>query len=461
MFFNFGGGMPGGGHGHGGHSHGGGRGGPSAEVDNKKFYDMLEVEQSADATEIKKAFRKAALKHHPDRGGDPEKFKDVNKAYEVLSDPEKRALYDEGGEEGLENGGGGGGPGGMDIFDMFGGGMFGGGGGGGRGRGGKKKGEDVVFPLKITLEDLYNGTSKKLRLTKSVICGPCKGKGGKDGKDAVCTGCRGQGVKMVMRQVGPGMIAQQPMKCPQCNGRGSSIAEADKCTSCLGERTTKEKSTLEVFVTKGMTHGERVTFKGEADETPDQLPGDVVVVLQMVEHPVYRRDGNQLFVKKTISLIEALTGFEFMLTHLDGRVLKVKSEVNGIVKPGMVKSIKDEGMPYKNNPYSRGNLYVEFDVTFPTRAELNEQAVRSLSAVLPRPTKEEPRKSVPPPNTPAGTTVDLLDFYEVDLVDVDMKEEQRRSAQRDAEDHAHGESYDDEEEEGHGHGRPQAGCQQQ
>ena len=382
----------------------------------------------------------------------------VIRAYEVLSDPEKRSLYDEGGEEAVENGGAGGGSGGMDIFDMFGGGMFGG--GGGR-RGGKKKGEDVIFPLKVTLEDLYNGTSKKLRLTKSVICSGCKGKGGKDGKDAVCGGCKGQGVRMVMRQVGPGMIAQQPMKCPQCQGRGSNIADADKCVQCEGERTTKEKSTLEVFIVKGASHGERITFKGEADETPDQLPGDVVVVLQQAEHPVFRREGHQLFVKKTISLIEALTGFEFHITHLDGRVLKVKSEPNSVIKPGMVKSIPGEGMPKKSNAYDKGALYVEFDVTFPTRAQLDEQAIRSLSAVLPRPAKEEPRKSVPPPNTPADQHVDLQDFYEVELVDVNMDEERRRSAEREAEDRHHGESYDDDDEDHHHHGRPQAGCQQQ
>lgn len=267
---------------------------------------------------------------------------------------------------------------------------------------------------------------------------------------------------MAMRQIGPGMIQQVPMKCPQCQGRGSNISEADKCTGCHGERVTKQQKTLEVFVTKGMRNGERITFKGEGDQEPDTIPGDVVVVLQMAEHPTFRREGNQLFVKRTLTLIEALTGFSFEITHLDGRVLRVKSD-GTTVKPGDIKMLKEEGMPMASNPYVRGNMFVEFDVTFPTKAQLDEKAVRALSAVLPRPTKSEPRKSVPPPTSTGGAgtaTDDLQDFYEVELVDCDMKEERRRAAQQEAEQQS--ESYDDDEDHHHGHGgRAQAGCQQQ
>lgn len=193
------------------------------------------MSKEAAPEEIKKAFRKAALQHHPDRGGNADKFKEINKAYEVLSDPQKRALYDEGGEEALTEGGGGG-PGGMDIFDLFGGGF----GGGGRRGPRVRRGEDVVFPLKVTLEDCYNGVAKKLRLTKNVICGDCNGKGGKGG-DITCKDCRGQGVKMVIRQVGPGMIQQLQQQCGACKGSGSTMKEADKCKTCKGDKTTKEK----------------------------------------------------------------------------------------------------------------------------------------------------------------------------------------------------------------------------
>ena len=260
--FNFGG-FPG----HGGHHHGGGGGGrgrPSrGEVDTNKFYEILGIDKSASEADIKKAFRKQALQHHPDKGGEPEKFKDITKAYEVLSNPEKKALYDEGGEEALDGGSGGGGGGGpMDIFDLF---NMGGGGGGGGGRGGgKRKGEDVIFPLKVSLDDLYNGTSKKLRLTKNILCTGCGGKGGS--KEATCRGCKGQGVRIVIRQLGPGMIQQMQTACTECSGTGSTMAEKDKCKKCKGEKTVKEKKTLEVFVNKGMKHGERIVFTGEADE---------------------------------------------------------------------------------------------------------------------------------------------------------------------------------------------------
>lgn len=156
---------------------------------------MLGVSKEVTVEEVKKSYRKLALKWHPDRNPNNReeaevKFKEISRAYEIISDPEKRQLYDQFGEEGLENGGGGGGGGGaMDIFDLFGGGMFGG--GGQRGPRGKQRGEDVVFPLKVTLEELYSGTTKKLRLTKNVICTTCAGKGGKG--ETTCKGCRGQG----------------------------------------------------------------------------------------------------------------------------------------------------------------------------------------------------------------------------------------------------------------------------
>lgn len=219
-----------------------------------------------------------------------------------------------------------------------------------------------------------------------------------------------------------------------------------------------------------MKHGERITFRGEADEAPNVITGDVVVVLQVAEHPVFRRDGPNLFVKRSITLIEALTGFSFLLTHLDGRVLKIASEPGMVVKPGQIKCVRDEGMPKANNPYERGSLYVEMDVVFPTPAQLDEKTVRALSAVLPRPAKQEDLKSTPPPKgdgsgelQPRSDHPNLLDVYEVSLTPVDMHAERRRNAEMERQE---SEEYEEDEEEGHGHGhahgrRPQAGCQQQ
>jgi DnaJ family protein A protein 2 len=166
-------------------------GGKKKDVDTTKYYDIIGVKKDATTDEIKKAFRRLALKAHPDKGGDPEKFKDISVAYEVLSDPEKRKLYDNYGEEGVRDGGGSGGMG--DIFDLFG--MRG---GGGQERGGPKKGKSVLHPVKATLEDLYNGKLTKVAVSRDRICPKCEGKGGKAGAVQTCTGCKGKGVRTIM-----------------------------------------------------------------------------------------------------------------------------------------------------------------------------------------------------------------------------------------------------------------------
>lgn len=450
--FAFGGGGPFGG---GGHSHG-----PRAprEVDNSKFYEILGVEKSANPSEIKKAFRKAAMTHHPDKGGDSEKFKEIQKAYEVLSNEEKRAIYDEHGEEGLEGGSGGGG-GGMDLFDILSGGMGGGRGGARR----QRKTEDVVFPLKVSLEDLYNGCNRKLRLTKNVLCKDCNGTGGKG--QSTCKDCRGNGVRVVIRQFGPGMIQQMQVPCEPCGATGSIIPEKSRCKKCKGSKTSKEKKTLEVFVGKGQSNGQKIVFNGEADEAPDCVPGDVVVVLQEQPHPVFRREKLNLFMKKTITLVEALCGFEFLVDHLDGRKLHVKCDGKQTVKPGQFKCIREEGLPeYKG--YGRGHLYIEFTVEFPKT--LPDNVRQLLTKVLPVPPKlnldEVKRKMEAQQKKVAMSEGDEGDdddgslpvghgtIVEAVMEDVDMNAE-RSSSQSSSSAHRH-EEYDEDDD----HGPRGAGC---
>nr|GMD07508.1 DnaJ protein homolog [Ipomoea batatas] len=228
--------------------------------DNTKYYEILGVPKEASQDDLKKAYRKAAIKNHPDKGGDPEQFKELAQAYEVLSDPEKREIYDQYGEEALKEGMGSGG--GMhdpfDIFQSFFGGSRFGGGGSSRGRR-QRRGEDAVHPLKVSLEDLYNGTSKKLSLSRNVLCVKCKGKGSKS--------------------------------ADECKGTGETINDKDRW------------KVLEVHVENGMQNGQKITFPGEADEAPDTVTGDIVFILQQKEHLKFKRKGDDLFFEHTLTLL--------------------------------------------------------------------------------------------------------------------------------------------------------------
>merc|ERR1719343_1588794 len=284
---------------------GGGRG-SSKPADTTKFYKLLEVDKGANDAEIKKAYRKLAVKHHPDKGGDPEKFKEITRAYEVLSDSEKRSKYDKFGEDGLDSDG----PGdASDIFDAF----FGGGGrGGGGGRKRRSKTKDVVQPLKVTLEQMYNGATKKMAITRQVI----------DKKRGVqeCSDCGGRGMKVEVIRMGP-MIQQMQSACGACGGQGKSFT------------TKQEREVLEVHIQKGSPDNHKVQFREMADEHPDADTGDVIFVLKQQEHSDFKRKGADLFIERKISLVEALCGFKMELTHLDGRKLLIKTSPGEIVKP--------------------------------------------------------------------------------------------------------------------------------
>jgi len=281
---------------------GGGRG--RKKADTQKYYDLLGVDKNATDSEIKKAYRKLAMKHHPDKGGDPDKFKEMTAAHTVLSDPDKRKLYDMGGEDAVENGGGGGGD---DLMDM----MFGGGGRRG-GNKGPKKGQDVVRPLPVSLEDIYMGVTKKLRITRQTI--------DKEAGVKKCQTCGGQGVVVRTIRMGP-MIQQMQQPCSACEGQGYTYKM---------KRTTE---VLEVNVNKGAADGHKITFHNKADEIPDGDAGDVVFVLKEKPHDVFKRHGADLYIKRKISLVEALCGFTMELKKLDGRTLVMKT------KPGDVTTI--------------------------------------------------------------------------------------------------------------------------
>ncbi|AQK64135.1 Chaperone protein dnaJ 3 [Zea mays] len=427
--------------------------------DNTKYYEILGVPKSASQDDLKKAYRKAAIKNHPDKGGDPEKvcavrghvvyrdcdpscvetrdchlhvlavFKELAQAYEVLSDPEKREIYDQYGEDALKEGMGGGGshadP--FDIFSSFFGPSFGGGGGSSRGRR-QRRGEDVVHSLKVSLEDLYNGISKKLSLSRNVICSKCKGKGSKSGASMRCPGCQGSGMKVTIRQLGPSMIQQMQQPCNECKGTGESINEKDRCPGCKGEKVVQEKKVLEVHVEKGMQHSQKITFPGEADEAPDTVTGDIVFVLQQKDHSKFKRKGEDLFYEHTLSLTEALCGFQFVLTHLDNRQLLIKSNPGEVVKPDQFKAINDEGMPIYQRPFMKGKLYIHFTVEFPD--SLAPEQCKALESVLP-----------PKPSSKL-TDMEIDECEETTMHDVNNIEEEMRRKQA----HAAQEAYEEDDE---------------
>ncbi|KAJ3074962.1 Type I HSP40 co-chaperone [Podochytrium sp. JEL0797] len=416
-------------------------------VKSTKFYDLLEVSPGASESELKKAYRKLALKFHPDKNPGDEvahnKFVEIGRAYEVLSDEHKREVYDRYGEEGLENGGGMGG-GGMNPGDLFSQ-LFGGGGGdpfgfgGGRGGGrpqGPRKGKDMAHALKVSLEDLYKGKTSKLALQKQVLCTPCEGRGGKVGAMKSCTGCGGRGIKIVVRQMGP-MIQQMQQTCPDCNGEGEIINPKDRCTSCNGKKIANERKILEVFIDKGMTDGQKIVFSGEGDQAPNIIPGDIIIVVEEKPHDRFKRKGSDLFIDVQIDLLTALAGGHFAVPHLDDRVLMVQILPGEVIKPEEIKCITGEGMPIHKRPFDKGNLYIKFEIKFPESNWASDEQLKALEAILP------PRPTLP---TFAGKEIEEVMLAAVDPMHT------RRAAGDDMD--------EDDDEEGHGHG-PNVQCAQQ
>lgn len=384
------------------------------------LYKILGVSRSASDSEIKKAYHKLAKTYHPDKNPESgEKFKEISFAYEVLTNPDKREIYDQYGIQGLKEGGGGG----MGGFpgDMFGdifGGLFGGMGGMG-GMGGpfgfggggmahrqrrRKRGEDTLHPLRVSLEDLYNGKTSKLQLSKQVICKKCKGEGGKPGCNVTCRTCSGRGMKVTTRQIGPGMVQQMQSVCPDCRGEGETINERDRCRECNGKKVTQEAKILEVPVDKGMQHDQKIPFRGEGDQMPDVEPGDVIIVLQQKEHEFFTRKGSDLLCSYTLGLTEALCGFNICIKHLDGRDLMLKNPPGSVIEPSAVRIIYNEGMPKYRNPFDKGDLYVKFEIKFPENNYLNEDLIQVLETLLP------PKPQVDIPEGDMVEEVDLLEY---------------------------------------------------
>lgn len=407
-------------------------------VKDNKFYDILGVSPDASESQLKSAYKKGALKYHPDKNAhNPEaadKFKELSHAYEVLSDSQKRQIYDQYGEEGLEQGGMGGGMAAEDLFAQFfgGGGAFGGMFGGMRDTG-PKKARSISHVHKVSLEDIYRGKVSKLALQKSVLCPKCEGRGGKEGAVRKCSGCDGHGMKTMMRQMGP-MIQRFQTGCSDCHGEGEIIRDKDRCKQCSGKKTTIERQVLHVHVDKGVKSGTKIEFRGEGDQMPGVEPGDVIFEIEEKPHARFQRKGDDLFYRAEVDLLTALGGGSFHIEHLDERWLTVEILPGEVIKPGDVKVIRGQGMPsYRHHDF--GNLYVQFDVTFPEKLcgpngePMSDEARLALESVLP------PRKISNPPPSDAMVEDHALE-------DIDTRDGTR----------AHGNTMDDDDDEVHSGG---------
>ncbi len=306
---------------------------------SKDFYSVLGVEKTADEKAIKKAYRRLAMKYHPDKNPDDpsaeEKFKEATMAYEVLSDANKRSAYDRMGhaafEQGMNNGGfnGAGGFNGDfgdifgDIFGAFGGGgrggfhdFFGGGGGGGRAR--ASKGADLLYRLSLTLEEAVKGCKKEITYSTSVTCGTCHGKGAKSDADiTTCSTCHGKG--QIHLQQGFFVVQQT---CPQCGGSGKQIK--NPCMDCGGAGKQQKSQTLEVSIPAGVDNGDRVRLSGKGEAGDSGMPsGDLYVEINVKPHEIFTRNGADLHLDVPINMATAALGDEVEVPTLDGR-LKIK-----------------------------------------------------------------------------------------------------------------------------------------
>lgn len=403
------------------------------------LYGLLGVSRNASNSDIKKAYHRLAKEYHPDKNAEEgHKFKEISFAYDVLSNPEKREVYNRHGIQGLREGAGGGGfPG--DIFgDLFGG-MFGGSpfgfGGHSRGERRKKRVQPTVLPLKVTLEDLYNGKSASVEVERQIICVKCDGLGGKQGAMQSCRTCRGSGVKVTMRQIGPGMVQQMQSVCSDCAGAGEVINEKDRCKTCHGKKVVQESKSLEVHVEPGMKDSTKLTQHGKGDQLPGAESGDVIVVLQQEPHDVFTRQGHDLTMTHKLGVTEALCGCEFVVKQLDGRDLILRSEPGNVIEPGSVRRVVGEGMPRHKNPFDKGDLFVKFEIIFPQKYFTEPDNIKLLESYLP------PRAKI---DIPSGEHVE-----EVNMMDFDAANDSSSGQGRRGE--AYHEDGDDDED---GEGRP-------
>jgi len=351
----------------------------------RDYYDVLGVSKGASAAEIKKAYRKMAVKYHPDKNPDDAdaeaKFKEAAEAYEVLSNPQKKQQYDQFGHAGMGGaggfGGGGFGGGGMsmdDIFSQFGD-IFGGafGGGGGFGGGGRRtrvnRGSNLRVRVKLNLEEVANGVTKKLKVNKYVSCKKCSGTGAEDGEMNTCQTCGGRGQVTRVMNTPLGQM-QTSSTCPSCNGQGSTIAH--KCTSCYGDGIVKGEEVIEVKIPAGVGNEMQLSVRGKGNAgAKGGVPGDLIVLVEEEEHPLLKRDGSNLHYELYVSFIDAALGTSVEVPTIEG---KARIKVDAGTQSGKLLRLRGKGLPDLDYG-QKGDILVHTNVWIPKKLNKDEKAL--------------------------------------------------------------------------------------
>jgi len=352
-------------------------------MSKRDYYEVLGVSKDASESEIKKAYRKKAMKYHPDRNSDdPEaekKFKEASEAYEVLGDEETRQRYDQFGHQGVNGAGGFGGRGGAgfedigfeDIFSRFSD-IFGGDFGGGRRSRGRRSagqpGSDMKLRIQLSLEEIAFGTEKKLKVKKYVKCDECNGTGAETEDDyETCSTCNGMGeVRQVHKTMLGQMVNVQP--CPECNGEGRIIT--NKCSKCNGEGRYQGKDTVEVRVPAGVSKGNYITLRGQGNAGKrGGEAGDLVVLIEEKEHEHFERDGNDIYYDLVLSVPDAILGTEVEVPTLKG---KAKIKIDEGTQPGRLLRMSGKGIHGLKNS-GTGDQFIRVNVYIPKDLEKNER----------------------------------------------------------------------------------------
>ena len=354
-------------------------------AEKRDYYEVLGIQKGASEDEIKQAYKKLARKYHPDMNpGDKEaeeKFKEVNEANEVLSDPEKKARYDQFGFAGVDPnyGAGAGGAGGFgggfdfgDLGDIFGS-FFGGGFGGGQRRNpnAPQRGESIRASVSVSFTDAAFGCEKSVTLERSEMCGTCKGNGCAPGTTPeVCPDCHGTGTVQVRRQTPMGVFASNG-PCRKCGGTGRLIHQP--CPDCRGGGTVRKRKTIQVTIPAGIDHGQTISLRGQGNAGKNGGPaGDLLITVMVQPHDLFRRDGVDVFCEAPITFTQAVLGAELEIPTIDG---KVKYSIPEGTQTGTVFRLKGKGIPVLNGR-GRGDQYVT--VTIETPRNLNKEQKEAL-----------------------------------------------------------------------------------